>query len=170
MIESLAERLILPDHIIEDAKRIYADNKIKNELGEIASLYIACRMNKVPRTMEEVAYSGNCIKSDLYKVYKKILLKNEYDVGVEDPLLYLDRIASRLDVDFRTLTYARRLLVEKGHICATVGSSPMARAGTVLYLSGVKNGCDIMQRDVADASQCNVATITQIYKRLVKKL
>lgn len=161
IIQSVAEKLELPTYLVEEASNIYNDNvnlykkmekKAKNQL-KLASLFMACRINNIPRTLQDFEIAGNTYKRDLFKRYNKLLSTGKYIVPVQEPIIYLSRIASRLNIDAKTIKWAEDALTKKSEICSLVGSSPILRAGTVLYISCVKNKNKhyTSQQDIAEA-------------------
>lgn len=178
IIQSVAEKLELPTYLVDEALNIYNDNlnlykkmekKAKNQL-KLASLFMACRINNIPRTLQDFSMAGDTYKRDLFKRYNKLLCTGKYKVPVQEPIIYLSRIASRLNIDAKTIKWAEDVLTKKSEICSLVGSSPILRAGTVLYISCIKNGnkqC-ITQEDIAEACGGTSVAIMVQSKKLRK--
>ncbi len=177
-IQSVAEKLELPVYLVDEASNIYNDNldlykktekKAKNQL-KLASLFMACRINNIPRTLQDFSIVGDIYKRDLFKRYNKLLSTGKYTVPVQEPIIYLSRIASRLNIDTKTIKWAEDILTRKSEICSLVGSNPMLRAGTILYISCIKNGnkqC-ITQKDIAEACGGTSVAIMVQSKKLRK--
>lgn len=174
-IQSVADKLELPVYLVDEALNIYNDNlnlykkpdgKTKTQL-KLASLFLACRINNIPRTLRDFSIAGNIDKRYLFKRYNNLLLTGKYKVPVQEPIIYLSRIASRLNIDVKTIKWAEDVLTQKSEICSLIGSSPILRAGTVLYISCIKNGnkqC-ITQEDIAEAcGGTSVAIMVQSQK------
>lgn len=167
-IRVLIERLELPEYLAEEALTIYNDNlnlfKIKSEreknILKTASLFMACRINNIPRTLKDLACAGNVYRRDLFKKYSKLLSTDKYTVSVIDPIIYLSRIISRFNIDAKAVKWAQDTLTNKSEICSLVGRDPMMRAGVILYISCIKNKNkdQIFQKDIANV--CGVSDIT----------
>lgn len=167
-IQILVEKLELPKYLAVEASTIYNDNlnlfKIKSEkeknILKTASLFMACRINNIPRTLKDIACAGNIYRRDLFKKYSKLLSTDKYIVSVIDPIIYLNRIISRFNIDVKTVKWAQNILTNKSEICSLVGSDPMMRAGVILYISCIKNKNKdmVLQKDIANV--CGVADIT----------
>ena len=176
VIQIVAEKLGLPTYLVDEASNIYNENlnlykriDEKNQL-KLASLFMVCRINNIPRMLQDFSIAGNIDKIYLFKKYNKLLSTGKYIVPVQEPIIYLNRIASRLNIDAKTIKWTENMLTKKSEICSLVGSNPMLRAGTVLYISCIKNKNKqyISQRDIAEACGGTTVAIISQSKKLRK--
>ena len=93
------------------------------------------------------------------------------ELGLElpptNPLEYLGRFASRLDCRGATERRARDLAgraIEEG---AHSDRHPVGIAASAIYAAGRLTGEDIVQRDVADATDVSTVTIRNRYRELL---
>jgi transcription initiation factor TFIIB len=131
-----------------------------------ASLYAACRDTETPRTLKDIADAANVKRKDISRCYR--LLHNELDLKmpVVDSIQCIARISSKLKISEKTKRYAIKVLQDAQDRKESAGKDPMGLAATALYLSCVKNGVSITQRDLAEAAGVTEVTIRNRYKGL----
>lgn len=148
-IRFYSDKLKLPEFVIEDAIRISVEQKHVRSHGttysyfDYACIFLAIRMNNIPRTLDDVSRTCNMRKRDLAKCYRKIMVKSDfkYKVDVQDPLIFLNQIVSRLGgrVTPKTVHETRKALSENAKVCTLVNKHPLSRAGAILNYFARKN-------------------------------
>jgi transcription initiation factor TFIIB len=131
-----------------------------------ASLYAACRETETPRTLKDVSDAGNLKKKDISKCYRLLHQELDLKMPVVDPIQCVARIASKLGITEKTKRYAIKVLRIAQEHEESSGKDPMGLAASALYLSSVKNGESITQRDIAEAANVTEVTIRNRYKGL----
>ena len=172
-LSRLKDKLSLSDAVIEKASYIYRKALDKGLVrgrsisALIASaLYAACRDTETPRTLKDVSDAGNIPKKDIARCYRMIYHELELKMPVVDPTQCIAKIASKLGIAEKTKRNASKVLkIAKEHEESS-GKDPMGLAAAALYLSCVKNGENITQRDIAEAANVTEVTIRNRYKGL----
>ncbi len=131
-----------------------------------ASLYAACRDTETPRTLREIAYAGNVKRNDISRCYRLLHKELELEMPVIDPIQCIARISSKLKIPEKTKRYAAKILKEAQERKESSGKDPMGLAASALYISCVKNGISITQRQVAVAAGITEVTIRNRCKGL----
>ncbi len=131
-----------------------------------ASLYAACRDTATPRTLKDIADSANVKRKDIARCYRLLHHELELKMPVVDSIQCIARISSKLEISEKTKRYAVKVLKEAQERKESAGKDPMGLAATALYLSCVKNGVSITQRDLAEAAGVTEVTIRNRYKGL----
>jgi transcription initiation factor TFIIB len=90
----------------------------------------------------------------------------ELKIPVVDPIQCIARISSKLKITEKLKRHAAKILQEAQERKELSGKDPMGLAATALYMSCVKNGFSITQREVADAAGVTEVTIRNRYKGL----
>jgi len=169
----LKDKLSLSDSIIEKSAYIYRKAlekglvKGRSISGVIAaSLYAACRETETPRTLKDVSYAGNLKKKDVSKCYRLLHQELGLVMPVVDPIQCVARIASNLGITEKTKRYAVKILKIAQEHEESSGKDPMGLAAAALYMSSVKNGENITQRDIAESANVTEVTIRNRYKGL----
>ena len=85
-----------------------------------------------------------------------------------NPISFIGRIATRVDVSEKTRRDAIKLLAEAEKQMITSGKNPMAMAATVVYVAAVKNGETVTQTKMAEVSEVSSVTIRNIRQTLQK--
>ena len=131
-----------------------------------ASLYAACRDTETPRTLKDIADAANVKRKDISRCYRLLHFELELKMPVVDSIQCIARISSKLKITEKTKRYAIKVLQEAQERKESAGKDPMGLAATALYLSCVKNGVSITQRDLAEAAGVTEVTIRNRYKGL----
>jgi transcription initiation factor TFIIB len=131
-----------------------------------ASLYAACRDAETPRTLKDVANAANVKRKDIARCYRLLYYELELKMPVVDSIQCISRISSKLGIPEKTKRYAVKVLKDAQDRKESSGKDPMGLAATALYLSCVKNGVSITQRELAEAASVTEVTIRNRYKGL----
>ncbi|MBM2818579.1 MAG: putative transcription initiation factor [Nitrosarchaeum sp.] len=172
-LNKLKDKLTLSDAVMERAAYIYRkalENKLvrgRSISAMIASaLYAACRDTETPRTLNDVAEAGNTKRKDVARCYRLLFRELDLKMPVVDPIHCIARIASRLEITEKTKRYAVRVLKISQEHEESAGKDPMGLAAAALYLACVKNGEEMTQRNIAEASNVTEVTIRNRSKSL----
>ena len=172
-LSRLKDKLALTNAIMEKTAYIYR-KAIERKLVRgrsisamiAASLYAACRDTKTPRTLKDVAEKSNIKRKEISKCYRLLHQELELKMPVVDPIQCIARISSILEISEKTKRHAIKVLKEAQERKESAGKDPMGLAASALYLSCVKNGVSVTQRDIAEAAGVTEVTIRNRYKGL----
>ena len=172
-LDRLKDKLAISSNVLEKAAYIYRkalDKKLVRgrSISALiaASLYAACRDTEIPRTLKDVAEAANVNRKDISRCYRLLHQELELKMPVVDSIQCIARISSKLKVTEKTKRYAVKILKEAQERKESAGKDPMGLAAAALYLSCVKNGVSITQRDLAEAAGVTEVTIRNRYKAL----
>ncbi|MCH7966599.1 MAG: transcription initiation factor IIB [Thaumarchaeota archaeon] len=173
-LSTLKDKLSLSDNVVEKAAYIYRKALAKSLVRGrsisamiAAALYAACRDAETPRTLKDVADAGNIKKKDISRCYRILHQELELKVPIVDPIQCVARIASKLGITEKTKRDAAKVLKVAQEHKESAGKEPMGLAAAALYLSCVKNGENMTQRNIAEASNVTEVTIRNRYKGLI---
>ena len=131
-----------------------------------ASLFIACRSSGIPRTLKELStISGESVR-DIFLCYRILLQELDIKLPVEDPIGCISKIASKLQIPFKTQARAEKILRKAKKIGVVTSKNPMGLAATALYLACVLDGVNIKQKEIAKVANVTDATIRNRCKEL----
>jgi transcription initiation factor TFIIB len=176
-LEHLKESLGLPDAIVEKSAYFY---RKASRLGLIkgrtvssvlaASVYLACRELENPRTLGEIASSGNVARKKISRDYR--LLAHTFDpkIPTVDHAMCITRIANKVGVSEKTKRVAIRIMREIVAMQITAGKGPMGIAATVLYIACMQGGEVRTQKELSIAAGVTEVTIRNRYSELKKYL
>jgi len=172
-LNKLKDKVSISANVLEKAAYIYRKALEKKLIRGrsisamiAASLYAACRDTETPRTLKDVADAANVKRKDIARCYRLLHHELELKMPVVDSIQCIARISSKLEITEKTKRYAIKVLQEAQDRKESAGKDPMGLAASALYLSCVKNGVSVTQRDIAEAAGVTEVTIRNRYKSL----
>ena len=172
-LNKLKDKVSIPANVLEKAAYIYRKALEKKLVRGrsisamiAASLYAACRDTETPRTLKDVADAGNIKKKDISRCYRILHQELELKMPVVNSIQCVARIASKLGITEKTKRHATKILKVAQERKESAGKDPMGLAAAALYMSCVKNGEDMTQRNIAEAANVTEVTIRNRYKGL----
>ena len=175
-ITRMTGALELPDSICEEASHVYRRAHDQDMIAgrsidaiAAASVYAACRLHELPRTIEDVA-SVSPLDDDKVTLGYRLL---NAELGLEVPVVTvrnrIPRLATACEipaaVEQRAMQYAA--LAEDAAIAN--GRNPDGVAGGCLYLAGQEAGLDVTQAALAAAADVSPVTIRKRYYELADR-
>ena len=132
-----------------------------------AATYAACRIMGTPRDLREFEKAFPVVKRKTIAQGYRLLLKHlGLKVPVADPSIYLNKIASKVGLDQRTVQEALRILNEAAKRGATVGKDPVGIAAAALYMACQETTQNLTQKDIARAAGVTEVTVRNRFKGL----
>lgn len=173
-----ASILSLPKSVEEEAGKIYRSAASKGlvrgrsmESVVAGSIYAACRICGVPRTLEEIGKAFPSLdKKDIGKTYRFVCRELGIRILPTSPVDYINRFAAELKLSQRTVSKALEILDRATKREITSGRGPMGVAAATLYVASLICGEKRTQREVADVAGVTEVTIRNRYKELIEKL
>jgi transcription initiation factor TFIIB len=173
-----ADKLNLPDYVIEGAMQIYKE-AFKNDLVKgrairsiiAAAAYAACRISNTPRDLREFEKAYPVVtKRDVARDYRLLMRYLNLKVQSPDPAIYINKIASKLSLNQNIIQEALKMLNKAEEIGATKGKDPVGIAAAVLYLTCKEKKMNVAQKDVAQASGITLVTLRNRSNDLERQL
>lgn len=169
----LKDKLTISDSVLEKAAYIYRKALQKGLVRGrsisaliAASLYVACRDTETPRTLNDIGQAANIKRKDIARCYRLLHRELDLKMPVVNSIQCISRIASKIGISEKTRRSASLILKEAHENHESAGKDPMGLAAAALYLSCVKNGENLTQRDIAEAANVTEVTIRNRYKSL----
>ena len=174
-IRRTAGSLSLPDATRDTACQLFARAQAEDLLRgrsvegfAAASLYAACRMDGLARTMRELAEVTRASVDELQVAYDAMNRELGLPTGPIDPGEYLPRFASELDVpaavEYRAHEHADRVR-EEG---LATGRHPGGVAAACLYAAARERCYPLTQQEAADVAEVTPVTLRSTYVELVE--
>lgn len=176
-LDRMASVLTLPKSLRETAAKIYR-SAVKSHLIRgrsiegiaAAALYCACRMLKIPRTLQEIADTARVDKKEIGRSYRFVVFRLNLSSNPTKPIDYISRFISELSLSNnvqKKATEIVRLAEKKG---LTSGRGPTGVAAASIYVASILFGERRTQRDIARVSQVTEVTVRNRFKELISKL
>ncbi|RLJ08395.1 MAG: transcription initiation factor IIB [Candidatus Aenigmatarchaeota archaeon] len=135
-----------------------------------ALLYIVCREEGAPRTLDEIAKASGISKKEIGKTYRYISRKLDIRILPAKAQDYVPRFGSLLNLSERVQVKAIEVLEEAAKKDVTSGKGPIGVAAAALYIAAVMLGEKKTQREIADMIGVTEVTIRNRYKEIVDAL
>lgn len=166
----------MPEQLINDAKSIAEQSIVegvatgyKPEEVAAASIYVACRKNKTPLPIKEIARMANVNSTKIVHLYRKILTYFNIKVPIPDPEIYLvKRIAPILGVGSEILTRAVEIIRKMKSKGLIGGKNPGALAAAALYVAALHQKQPVKISKLAKVAGVTSVTIRNCVRRLIQ--
>ncbi|QFU83510.1 transcription initiation factor IIB [Natronorubrum aibiense] len=174
-IDRMASALGIPDAACETASVIYRRALEEDLLPgrsiegmATAALNAAVRQAGVPRSIDELATVSRIDYLEAARAYRYLVRELELPMAPPDPLEYLPRYASTLEIPSETERRAHELLEGAMESGLHSGKHPVGLAAAAIYAAGRLTGVDLTQDDVSDAADVSKVTIRNRYQELLE--
>jgi transcription initiation factor TFIIB len=176
-LDRFSSQLNLSRELKESAAHIYRKMVLKNlirgrsiEAMLIASIYAACRINCVPKTIDDFIEFASVDKKKIARCYRLILSELKISIKVSSPINFIPRFCAELNLSGSTQNRAAEILKLAKKYRITAGKAPTGLAGAALYVAAIQEGERRTQREISLAAGVTEATIRNRYKELVNHL
>ena len=178
-LDRVSEKLNIPDSVVTTAAHYYREVlERKLTRGRSISvmvtscLYAACRMDSVPRTLNDFYKAANLKKKDIAANYRLLLRELELVQPVIDPARCVSRIVGKVNASEKVKRDALHIIELAKDVGETEGKDPMGIASASIYLSILKNAVGekvpITQRQISLAAEVTEVTIRNRLANLKK--
>lgn len=176
-LKRVSSFLKLPKSVEEEAARIYTQAVQRGlvrgrsmESVVAGALYAACRLNEVPRTLDELSEASGTEKKEIGRTYRFVTRELGVSIMPSNPADYIARFASSLKLSAETQSHAVEILQNAHEEELTSGRGPTGIAAAALYVAALIHGEKRTQREVADVAGVTEVTIRNRYKELLDRL
>jgi len=176
-IQRLVSVLHLSKTIEEEASRIYTHAAQKGivkgrstETIVAAVIYIVCRNYEVPKTLDDIEIATSIDKKEIGRNYRYVVREMNIRVTQSDPVNYISRYVSNLELSQKTHTTAIKLLEKAQKIEITSGKNPLGLAAAAIYAASKLNEEKRTQNEIASAIGVTEVTLRNRYKDFVESL
>jgi Transcription initiation factor TFIIIB, Brf1 subunit/Transcription initiation factor TFIIB len=176
-LERLKALMGVPRPCVEQALEIYRQALEKElvrgwsvEAMAAAALYMACRMLKTPRPLEELLRFSKASRWEVARCYRLLLRELNVRVPISDPVLYISRVAEQLKLTGDVVKTAIEIINKAKKAGLTAGKDPAGLAAAAVYIASLLHGDNRTQKDFAIAAGVTEVTVRNRYKELAKAL
>ena len=176
-LQRLGSQMDLPKQVREQAAYIYRKAVEKGlvrgrsiEGVVAASIYAACRMGQIPRTLDEVGAYSRTGRKEIGRTFRAVAQELKLRVQPSNPKDYIPRFCSILNLPQISQRQALEILADAERIELTAGRGPTGIAAASVYLASLMTKNSRTQREVSEAAGITEVTIRNRYKELCKAL
>ena len=135
-----------------------------------ASLYIACQLCGVPRTLDEVAQKLRLGRKEIGRTVRIIKRELKMKPMTTKPEQYIDRFCSDLQLRQEAVALCHEWMKEIKRLELDSGRGPVGIAASLIYMASIVSGQNRTQREIADVTNVTEVTIRNRYKELCAAL
>jgi transcription initiation factor TFIIB len=135
-----------------------------------AATYIACRDLGISKTMKDIAIASNVKQKIIARVYRQLMLEFDYKVPNIDPVKCIAKVANNTNLSEKTKRHAINIMQKVTENEISAGKDPMGLAATVLYMSCIKTGESISQKDISYMAGVTEVTLRNRFKDIRNQL
>jgi transcription initiation factor TFIIB len=172
-LDRLSALLQLPELIKNQAAQIYGKALEKDMIRGrsidafiAASIYTACRIQKMPRSLKTISGVSNRDYSDVARTYRLLIRLLKIKIPIDDSLKFVTGIASRLQLDQSTERRAVEILRDAKLRQGLSGKEPKGIAAAALYIACLEGKTRKTQKEFADAAGTTEVTLRNRMKGL----
>ncbi|KON26451.1 hypothetical protein AC481_07215 [miscellaneous Crenarchaeota group archaeon SMTZ-80] len=176
-LKRIASNLNLPNHIKEDAMRLYIEAfKRKLLRGRsinamvAASLYLACRRKEFPRTLQEILDEASASAKDVRRSFSVLIRELNLKTNSTDPISLIPRYITELGLDAEIERITTKILKRYGLKYSISGKDPKGLCAGAIYLACKIKSLSLTQQHIADSVGITEVTLRSRYKELKTKL
>jgi len=171
ILDRLSSQLGIPREMKEFAAYLYRKVALKNlirgrsiEVMLIASLYLTCRINNLPKTLDDFIEFAFVSKKKIAASYKLIKMELNLQINAFSPTSFIPRFCAELNLSGRTQNRAAEILKLAKKFRITAGKAPTGLAGAALYVAAIQEGERRTQKEVSETVGVTEATIRNRFK------
>ncbi|MBD3351970.1 MAG: transcription initiation factor IIB [Candidatus Lokiarchaeota archaeon] len=176
-LDRLASQIDISKQIKETSALIYRRaierNLIRGRSIEsmmAASIYTACRIRKIPITIDELSMNSRIDKKELGRCYRLLLWELGIKIPSRSPKNFVSRFVSELCLSSNTQRRALIILNKARKIGLIGGKDPSGMAAASIYVAAIQEGEKRTQREIASIAKITEVTVRNRYKELINKL
>jgi transcription initiation factor TFIIB len=178
LLDTLKDKLGLSDAVVENTAYLYRKAQQRGFLRGrsipvviCATTYIACRALGVSKTMKDIAVASNVKRRNIARIYRQLVLELDYyKVPNTDPLKCVTKVANNANLTEKTKRRALNIMEKVTENEISAGKDPMGLAATVLYISCIKTGENISQKEISYVAGVTEVTLRNRFKDLKNQL
>jgi transcription initiation factor TFIIB len=176
-LDRISSQIGLPKSVKEESAVIYRKAVEKGlvrgrsiESVMAAAIYAACRTQKVPRTLDEIARYTKAGRKDVARCYRLLLREVDVNIPIADPVDFITRIGGALELSGTTQHKAAEIIRDAKKMGITAGKDPAGLAAAAIYVASLLENERRTQKEIAQAAQVTEVTVRNRYKELMKEL
>jgi transcription initiation factor TFIIB len=176
-IKRLSSVLHLPSVITEESSRIYTMAVQRGlirgrgiEKVVAASVHAACKLYEAPKTLSEVSAASGIEKREIMKAYKHVIAKLGVKAKPQDPMNYLPKLCSELNLSPATQRKAAEIIMQAKKKQLLSGKTPVSMAIASIYVASRLNSEKRTQLEMSEAAKITEVTLRNRTAELIEKL
>jgi len=176
-LKRICSNLNLPNHIRFEAIKLYKEAfKRKLLRGRsinsmiAASIYLAIRLKKIPRTLQEILDESSENEKDIRRCYRVLIRELNIKSPNTNPSALIPTYIATLKLDPDIEINSTKIVNAYSERFSTSGKDPKGIVAGAIYLACRMKGLELTQKDIAEVVGVTEVTLRSRYKELSTKL
>jgi len=176
-LKRICSNLNLPKHIKFEAIKLYKEAFKKKLLRGrsinsmiAASIYLAIRLKKIPRTLQEILEESAENAKDVRRCYRVLIRELNIKSPNTDPSALIPTYIANLKLNHEIEETATKIVNTFSARFSTSGKDPKGIVAGALYIACKLKGLELTQKQIADVVGITEVTLRSRFKELSTKL
>jgi len=176
-LKRISSNLNFPNHIKFEAIKLYKEAFKKKLLRGrsinsmiAACIYLAIRLKKIPRTLQEILEESAENEKDIRRCYRVLIKELNIKSPNTDPSALIPTYVANLKLNHDVEETATKIVNTFSAKFSTSGKDPKGIAAGALYLACKLRGLELTQKQIADVVGITEVTLRSRFKELSTKL
>ena len=176
-LKRICSNLNLPNHIKLEAIKLYKDAFKKKLLRGrsinsmiAASIYLAIRLKRIPRTLQEILDESSESEKDIRRCYRVLIREFNIKSPNTNPSELKPTYIATLKLDPKIEINSTKIVNAYSERFSTSGKDPKGIVAGAIYLACRMKGLELTQKDISEVVGVTEVTLRSRYKELSTKL
>ena len=176
-LKRICSNLNLPNHIKLEAIKLYKDAFKKKLLRGrsinsmiAASIYLAIRLKRIPRTLQEILDESSESEKDIRRCYRVLIREFNIKSPNTNPSDLIPTYIATLKLDPKIEINSTKIVNAYSERFSTSGKDPKGIVAGAIYLACRMKGLELTQKDISEVVGVTEVTLRSRYKELSTKL
>lgn len=175
-IDRMGSALGVPRSVRETASVVYR-SALNNDLirgrsiegASTAAIYIACRQEGIPRSLEEVSAVSRVGRTEIGRTYRYLSRELGLEMKPVNPKKFVPRYCTELELSTKVEKEAEKIIEETAEKLLS-GRDPTAFAAGAIYIASMLHDEHKTQDEIAEAADVTEVTVRNRYQEQVEEL
>lgn len=176
-LKRICSNLNLPNHVKVEAFRLYKEAfKRKLLRGRsinsmiAASIYLAIRLKRIPRTLQEILEESSENSKDIRRCYRVLIRELDLKAPNIEPSALIPKYVAKLNLNQEIERAITKIVITFSSNFSTGGKDPKGIVAGAIYLVSKIKGLELTQKEIADQVGITEVTLRSRYKEITTKL
>jgi len=176
-LKRICSNLNLPNHVKLEAIKLYKDAFKKKLLRGrsinsmiAASIYLAIRLKRIPRTLQEILDESSESEKDIRRCYRVLIREFNIKSPNTNPSDLIPTYIATLKLGPDIEINSTKIVNAYSERFSTSGKDPKGIVAGAIYLACRMKGLELTQKDIAEVVGVTEVTLRSRYKELSTKL
>lgn len=176
-LKRICSNLNLPNHIKFEAIKLYKEAFKKKLLRGrsinsmiAASIYLAIRLKKIPRTLQEILEESAENEKDIRRCYRVLIRELNIKIPNTDPSALIPTYIANLNLNHEVEETTTKIVNTFSSNFSTSGKDPKGIVAGAIYLACKLKGLELTQKQISDVVGITEVTLRSRFKELSTKL